>query len=129
MNLFDKEIYTIKDIQYLIDNGVEESIHLDFKAAGALAKDDKKKNEIAKDVSAFANSDGGIIIYGISEIGHKADSYSFVDGDIFTKEWLEQIINSNIQKRINNIRIIPLRQDGDIKRTVLYQLEKVDTDR
>ena len=36
MNLFDKEIYTIKDIQYLIDNGVEESIHLDFKAAGAL---------------------------------------------------------------------------------------------
>ena len=92
-------------------------------------KDDKKKNEIAKDVSAFANSDGGIIIYGISEIGHKADSYSFVDGDIFTKEWLEQIINSNIQKRINNIRIIPLRQDGNIKRTVLYQLEKVDTDR
>lgn len=118
MNLFDKEIYTIKDIQYLIDNGVEESIHLDFKAAGALAKDDKKKNEIAKDVSAFANSDGGIIIYGISEIGHKADSYSFVDGDVFNKEWLEQIINSNIQKRINNIKIIPLRQDGDIKRTV-----------
>lgn len=54
MNLFDKEIYTIKDIQYLIDNGVEESIHLDFKAAGALPKDDKKKNEIAKDVSAFS---------------------------------------------------------------------------
>ena len=54
MNLFDKEIYTIKDIQYLIDNGVEESIHLDFKAAGALTKDDKKKNEIAKDVSAFS---------------------------------------------------------------------------
>lgn len=118
MNLFDKETYTFVDIQYLIDNGVEESIHLDFKAAGALAKDDKKKNEIAKDVSAFANSDGGIIIYGISEIGHKADSYSFVDGDVFTKEWLEQIINSNIQKRINNIRIVPLRQDGDIKRTV-----------
>ncbi|MCM1030022.1 MAG: ATP-binding protein [Oscillibacter sp.] len=118
MNLFDKERYTFADIQYLIDNGVEESIHLDFKAAGALAKDDKKKNEIAKDVSAFANSDGGIIIYGISEIGHKADSYSFVDGDVFTKEWLEQIINSNIQKRINNIRIIPLRQDGDINRTV-----------
>ncbi|MEQ3042344.1 hypothetical protein [Odoribacter splanchnicus] len=37
MNLFDKEIYTFVDIQYLIDNGVEESIHLDFKAAGTLA--------------------------------------------------------------------------------------------
>ena len=37
MNLFDKEIYTFVDIQYLIDNGVEESIPLDFKAAGTLA--------------------------------------------------------------------------------------------
>lgn len=37
MNLFDKEIYTFVDIQYLIDNGVEESIHLDFKAADTLA--------------------------------------------------------------------------------------------
>lgn len=118
MDLFGKRTYTFADIQYLIDNGIEESIHLDFKAAGALAKDEKKKNEIAKDVSAFANSDGGIIIYGISEVGHKADSFSFVDGDVFTKEWLEQIINSKIQKRINNIRIIPLRQSGDVKRTV-----------
>ena len=46
MNLFDKERYTFADIQYLIDNGVEESIHLDFKAAGALAKDDKKKKSL-----------------------------------------------------------------------------------
>ena len=37
MNLFDKEIYTFVYIQYLIDDGVEESIHLDFKAAGTLA--------------------------------------------------------------------------------------------
>ena len=98
MNLFDKERYTFADIQYLIDNGVEESIHLDFKAAGALAKDDKKKNEIAKDVSAFANSDGGIIIYGISESGHKADSYSFVDGDIQRGKNQLKVISAIIEK-------------------------------
>lgn len=62
MDFFEKEDYNIDDIIALIDNEAEESVHLDFKAAGALSKDDKKKAEIAKDVSAFANSDGGIIV-------------------------------------------------------------------
>ena len=63
----DLSDYTQADIQSLIDNNVEESIHLDFKAAAALDKSEKKKDEIAKDVSSFANSDGGVIVYGISE--------------------------------------------------------------
>ena len=41
-----------------------------------MSKDDKKKAEIAKDVSAFANSDGGIILYGIEEQEHKAHALS-----------------------------------------------------
>jgi phosphate/sulfate permease len=54
MYFFDKENYNIDDIISLIDNEAEESVHLDFKAAGSLSKDDRKKLEIAKDVSAFA---------------------------------------------------------------------------
>ena len=92
--------YTPTDIQSLIDNSVEESIHLDFKAAAALDKSEKKKDEIAKDVSSFANSDGGIIVYGISEKEHCADSLSLIDGNTYTKEWIEQVINSKINKKI-----------------------------
>lgn len=44
MDFFEKEEYNIDDITALIDNEAEESVHLDFKAAGALSKDDKKKN-------------------------------------------------------------------------------------
>ena len=41
-------------------NEIEENLHLDYKSAGALSKIDRKKDEITKDVSALANSDGGI---------------------------------------------------------------------
>ncbi|MDN3669776.1 ATP-binding protein [Echinicola jeungdonensis] len=110
-SFYDKEDYKISDIQSLIDNEVEESIYLDFKASDALGKTDGKKKEISKDVASFANSDGGIIIYGIKEENHKANSFTYIDGNEFTKEWLERVINSSIQRRIDEIKIIPIRQN------------------
>ena len=38
------------DLQSLIDTPVQESISLDYKQCDALAKTDKKKNEVSKDV-------------------------------------------------------------------------------
>ena len=77
--LLDKENITEEDIRQLIYLKVEESIQLDFKQAESLGKNDKKKLEIAKDVSAFANSAGGYIVYGIKENNHVADTLSFID--------------------------------------------------
>lgn len=105
-------------ISSLFKNNIEESISLDYKAAGSLSQADGKKNEIAKDVSAFANSAGGTIIYGIEEKDHRPDGFSFIDGREFTKEWLENVIQSRIQQRIQNIRIVPIRFNGDIKKTI-----------
>lgn len=118
MDFFDLSEYTATDIQGLIDNCVEESIHLDFKESRSLDKSDKKKDEISKDVSAFANSDGGIIVYGITEENHCAWALSFIDGEVYTKEWLEQVINSKISERIEGVQIIPIRFDSDLKKTV-----------
>lgn len=117
-DLLTKETFTEKDIHDLIDNEIEESIYLDFKAAEALGKSDGKRKEISKDVSAFANSDGGVIIYGLNEKNHKAHSFSFIDGNEFTKEWLEQIISSTIQRKISNLKIIPVRFENNIEKTV-----------
>ena len=102
----------------MIENETEESIHLDFKESHALDKSDGKKKDISKDVASFANSDGGIIIYGIKELNHKAHSLSYIDGNIFTKEWLEQSINSTIQRRISDIAIFPIRHDNKIEQTI-----------
>ncbi len=118
INLFDKEEFTESDIQLLIDNEIEENIYLDFKSAESLGKSDAKKKELSKDVAAFANSDGGIIIYGIQEKEHKAFSLSFINGSQYTKEWLEQIINMTIQRHIQGLRIFPIRFDSNFEKTV-----------
>ena len=65
MNLENSKTWAKEDLQRLIDEGVEENWQLDYKSSLALNKE--RKTEIAKDVSAFANSGGGIIVYGICE--------------------------------------------------------------
>jgi hypothetical protein len=98
-----------QDLLLLIENAVQESIGLDYKACDALQSTDRKKTEISKDVSAFANSAGGTIVYGINEKGHIPTSLDngFNPNEI-TKEWLEQVINSSIHRKINNILIKPI---------------------
>src|SRR5437773_2384506 len=94
------------DILALITDQVQESLTLDYKACDSLARTDVKKNEVSKDVSAFANSAGGVIVYGVLEDKHfptKID-VGYNPNDI-SKEWLEQVINSNIQRRIDGIII------------------------
>jgi hypothetical protein len=84
-----------------IRDKIEESINLDYKGAGALARE--KTAEITKDISAFANSAGGIIIYGLREFvakdkRHLAEKLDPIDRREFSKEWLEHIVGK-IQPR------------------------------
>lgn len=116
MDFHHADNYTIEDINYLIDNEVEENLYLDYKASGALEKTDNKRKEITKDVSSFANSDGGIIVYGVLEEDHRPKGLTPIDGKIYTKEWLESVIQQ-IQPRIDNIVIYPIRID-DLRQSV-----------
>ena len=113
-----EKTFNQNDIDELISSNKEESINLEFKRSDALKMTDSSKNEIAKDVSAFANSDGGIIIYGIQEIDHKASNYSYIDGNLFTKEWLDQVISSRIQRRIEGLIIDPIRIGEKIDQSI-----------
>lgn len=109
------------DIVALIRSEVKESIDLDYKECAALANTDGKKNEISKDVSAFANSAGGTIVYGVKENGHiPIDIDEGYDPTGISKEWLEQIINSRIQRRIDGIRINQVDLFKDRYGKVLY---------
>jgi predicted HTH transcriptional regulator len=86
-------IFDINYLNQLIADGIEENPELEYKSAAALRKEDKKVMEITKDVSSFANSNGGILIYGIAEDQtnkHLPGKIDTVDRKIITKEWLEQ---------------------------------------
>ena len=118
MELTRKEQWDENDILNLITNKAEENIHLEFKSAGSLENTDKKKFEITKDIAAFANADGGILIYGIEEENHIANRVSFIDGTTYTKEWLENIVTGGIYRNISDLRILPVRFGGLMEQTV-----------
>lgn len=96
------------DLLALIRDQVEESLGLDYKASPALQNTEDKKKEISKDVSSFANSSGGTIVYGITEndgIPQALDGG--LDPTTTTKEWLEQVLNSRIRPRLD-VHINPI---------------------
>lgn len=68
MNLTDAfESLTLDQLQEWLRLGQEEHLHLDFKliASPDLSHADDKKN-LAKALAAFANSDGGIVVWGVN---------------------------------------------------------------
>lgn len=109
------KIQSIDDLKTLITDATEESTEIEFKLNFGMPEDElfplekdkqskKKKDwktELAKDVSAMANSAGGIIIYGISERKNENDrnvaselvpiSNNKMDKDRLTRLLLENI--------------------------------------
>jgi hypothetical protein len=73
--------------------------------------------ELCKDVSAMANSAGGPIVYGLAE-DKKTHKPTNVDDGItdekITREWLHQILGSNIHPRMDGLSIqrVPLSATG-----------------
>jgi hypothetical protein len=95
------------ELNGLISRRVEESLSLEYKAAESLGRDNKRIVDITKDVSAFANSAGGILIYGMRQFNdeareHLPEKIDPIDRRDFQKEWLEHVINT-IQPRPNVI--------------------------
>jgi hypothetical protein len=101
---------SIVDLEKYIKLEIAENIHLDYKASPALSK--KNRDEICKDVSSFANSDGGLLIYGILE---EDDLTTVLDVGVekssISREWIEQVINTNISPNIPGIEIIEIQKD------------------
>jgi hypothetical protein len=102
---------TLKEIKALIDDGIQESLHLDYKEARAVGKTSKQKADFGKDVSAFANSDGGVLIYGIQEKGHLPVAITGIDHSQYTREFIEQTIRTNISQPTPNFTVVQIPID------------------
>jgi hypothetical protein len=124
-NLFDKAEYALSDIQFLIDTKAEEGLYIEFKSSGAFNKNrPENRNEIGKDISAFANSDGGIIIYGLAEDSNRqASEITYIDSTKFSADWLQQVIQSNIKRTVPDILIYNIQ--NPLKSTEQIYLVKI----
>jgi predicted HTH transcriptional regulator len=118
---------TENDLMGLVANKIQEDLHLDYKQCPALCRMDAKAAEATKDVSSFANSDGGQIVYGIIEDKHfPVDIDSGFDPSEISKEWLEDILTSGIRPRIPDLSIkqITLQSTGSNRVAYVVDIPK-----
>lgn len=100
------DLKNLGDLKNLIENKIKESLTLEYKSE--LGEND----EIAKDISAFANTLGGTIIYGIHEDDGIPTSFSFIKSNGI-KERIESVILSHAQPKIEGCKITPIEDPND----------------
>jgi len=90
----------------LAKNGVRESRILEFKSSLNIGSDSQRKEFLA-DVSSFANSGGGDIVYGIEESNGVASEVCGITGFDQDSEYLriEEIIRNGIEPRIVGLQL------------------------
>jgi predicted HTH transcriptional regulator len=110
---------------HFVAGKIQESNALDYKDSRSLGKQSLERMELCKDVSAFANSGGGTIIYGITENKHEPVGIDQgVDKTAITKEWIEDVLTSNIRPKIEelDIAMVPLPSKGTNQVVVVLRM-------
>lgn len=99
--------WTLEDIHAVLASEEQENVSLEYKASLAIGEwTDRNRNELAKDLCAFANSAGGIIVIGIGELEHKpALVDDGVDTSLVSKEAIESALVARIMPRIDGLTI------------------------
>lgn len=96
-------------LQKLCDDGCPESQTLDFKRdlPGRSGNPDKEKHELLKDVCAFANTDGGDLVYGVAERDGAAEVPVPITGELAdaAKRRISQILDAGVEPRIHGVRL------------------------
>lgn len=95
------------DLNTLHADRVKESLYLEYKASGALDKrDNRTKIEMARDISAFINADGGQIVYGMKEnADHDPDGLDAgLDPREYPEIWFEQVLQQYVSPKPVNVK-------------------------
>ena len=108
-----------EDIERLVNNKISESRTLDYKKEISIEKGEDRK-EFLYDICSFVNTEGGVIIYGISELKDEEQRNTGIPEaicgikDNFDKliQKIEDLIKTSIEPNIFNITIKHLSKDN-----------------
>ena len=107
--VIDKDIdsITIKDIEYLVENQIQEGISLDYKMKNYEPTSGGKK-ELLKDVTAFANSSGGDLIIGVEDDKYnQAKAIVGIETNNIAVDVnrIEQVIYNGIEPKLDTVKV------------------------
>lgn len=101
-------------IERLVQDQVQESLHLDFKRELPTKREDSRK-ELLKDVCALANTEGGRIVYGVREgsdgLAEAIVPIASEDRDDAQRR-LDQCIADGIEPRVVGYTVLAISVDG-----------------
>ncbi len=108
MALNDKPLASISeaDLEYLLENKVREGKDIEYKRS-LPGNADSDKKEFLADVTSFANTNGGHLIYGIEETGGVPTAIlglTVPDLDAAIQR-LESLIRDGLQPRLTGVQI------------------------
>ncbi len=102
-------------LKNFLSRKIPEGSFLDYKVAFSAGKKNKYK-EFLKDVTAFANSNGGDILIGVKEPKEKlpiGEQIVGIDNGKDEAENLERVASSSIQPRVSGLKIYPIKLEND----------------
>jgi len=105
-------IRTLEDINRLIDDRIEEGLTIEYKKCL-----DKNNNDIAKEICAFANSEGGTLIYGVVSKDRIPTDLSWIEGEN-VEERIQNVISTSIQPKLEGVCVFRYPNPDDQKQAV-----------
>lgn len=96
-------VRTFEDVERLVAESVPEGLRLEYKSGYPVNKD-RFKNDIAQDISAFANSAGGTLVIGVTEQSSRPFGIDGVDTH-FSRESLGQVLAYKISPSIPGLHV------------------------
>lgn len=97
----------------LVEAGVSENTYLDFKR-DLPGRDARGTQDLLADVSAFANSSGGDLLYGIEEDGEGRAANIVPQGGNMDEEArrVQDVLMNNIEPRVPGLQVVPITVEG-----------------
>lgn len=91
------------DLDDLIASGVQEGPRIEYKEA-TYGGSDADKREFLKDISSFANTFGGHLVIGISEVAGVASAIAPLAGDPDAEILrLESLVRDGLEPRVQGV--------------------------